>query len=45
MGTISLQSVRKAYGDVVALSDVDFEVGEGEFVRCWGPRVAASPRC
>ncbi len=37
MGTISLQSVRKAYGDVVALSDVDFEVGEGEFVALLGP--------
>jgi NitT/TauT family transport system ATP-binding protein len=40
MGTISLRGVTKAYGGeggVVALENVDFEVGEGEFVALLGP--------
>jgi NitT/TauT family transport system ATP-binding protein len=40
MGTISLQAVSKVYGGaggVVALDNVDFEIGEGEFVALLGP--------
>jgi NitT/TauT family transport system ATP-binding protein len=40
MGTISLQSVSKSYGGaggVLALDNVDFEIGEGEFVALLGP--------
>ncbi len=40
MGTISLTSISKVYGGaggVTALDDVDFTVGEGEFVALLGP--------
>ncbi len=40
MGTISLASISKVYGGpggVTALDNVDFEIGEGEFVALLGP--------
>ncbi len=32
-------------GQTEALSDVDVEIGEGEFVALLGPRDAENPRC
>ena len=34
---LKVENVRKSFGDVVALSDISFEVGEGEFVFITGP--------
>ncbi|MEZ3145065.1 ABC transporter ATP-binding protein [Halobaculum sp. MBLA0143] len=35
--TVTLSGVRKAYGDTVALDDVDVEIGAGEFFTLVGP--------
>src|SRR5207237_4487722 len=37
MPDVRLVGVRKAYGDVVAVDDVDLEVGSGEFFTLLGP--------
>jgi len=34
---VSAEGIRKTYGDVVAVDDVDFKVGEGEFFTLLGP--------
>src|SRR5215470_110463 len=36
-GAVRLEGVRKTYGDVVAVDDVDLEIGEGEFFTLLGP--------
>ena len=35
--TVTLSNVRKAYGDTVALDDIDVEIGAGEFFTLVGP--------
>jgi putative spermidine/putrescine transport system ATP-binding protein len=37
MATVSLQNVTKAYGDVVAVSDLSLTIAHGEFVALLGP--------
>jgi len=35
--SVGVEGIRKSYGDVVAVRDVDLEVGEGEFFTLLGP--------
>jgi ABC-type Fe3+/spermidine/putrescine transport system ATPase subunit len=37
MSFVSIQNLRKTYGDVVAVSDVSIDIEEGEFVSILGP--------
>ena len=37
MGRIVLQSVRKAFGEVVIIPSIDLEIADGEFVVFVGP--------
>jgi putative spermidine/putrescine transport system ATP-binding protein len=42
---VRLSGVRKAYGDVVAVDDVDIEVREGEFFTLLGPSGSGKTTC
>lgn len=37
MASITLDTVRKQFGDVVAVEDVDLEIEDGEFISIVGP--------
>ena len=45
MGAIQLKAVRKAFGAVNVINDVDLDIKDGEFDVFVGPRAAASRRC
>ena len=40
VAVIEVKGLKKAYGDFLALDDVDFEVREGRFFGCFGPNGA-----
>lgn len=51
MAILEVKNLRKIYttrfggNKVEALSNVNFSVDEGEFVRSWAKAAAAKPRC
>lgn len=44
-GFVKLEAIRKTYGPVIALDDVDLEVAEGEFVTLLGPSGSGKTTC
>ncbi|MCC7493688.1 MAG: ABC transporter ATP-binding protein [Fimbriimonadaceae bacterium] len=45
MAQVTLERVRKAYGDVVAVKDVDLEITDGEFLVLVGPSGCGKSTC
>ena len=45
MADVRFEAIRKTFGKVVAVDDVDLEVADGDFVVLLGPRAAERRPC